>query len=50
MFAGRAGVDLTLDSIAKSSSLEDITEALFNEELGAVFQVRVSDETNFKRW
>ncbi|MCQ6512958.1 hypothetical protein NPN18_24635, partial [Vibrio parahaemolyticus] len=24
-------------------------DALFNEELGAVFQIRKSDETNFKR-
>ncbi|RYP49595.1 hypothetical protein DL768_004716 [Monosporascus sp. mg162] len=49
MFAGRVGVELILNNIAKSNSLEDITEALFNEELGAVFQVRASDETNFKR-
>ncbi|KAL1867642.1 hypothetical protein VTK73DRAFT_4065 [Phialemonium thermophilum] len=49
MFAGRVGVDLMLDNIAKSGSLKDVTEALFNEELGAVFQVRKSDEINFKR-
>ncbi|ORY57276.1 CobB/CobQ-like glutamine amidotransferase domain-containing protein [Pseudomassariella vexata] len=49
MFAGRCGVDVMLDGISKSSNLADMTEALFNEELGAVFQVRASDEVNFKR-
>ncbi|OTB05855.1 hypothetical protein M426DRAFT_319541 [Hypoxylon sp. CI-4A] len=49
MFAGRCGVDLMMDGIAKSGSIEDMVDALFNEELGAVFQVRASDETNFKR-
>ena len=49
MFAGRCGAEIMVDSIAKSSSLSHITEALFNEELGAVFQVRKSDETNFIR-
>ncbi|KAF4585866.1 Phosphoribosylformylglycinamidine synthase [Ophiocordyceps camponoti-floridani] len=49
MFAGRCGVDMMMDGISKSSRLEDMLPALFNEELGAVFQVRVSDEINFKR-
>ncbi|KAI0471077.1 phosphoribosylformylglycinamidin [Xylariaceae sp. FL0804] len=49
MFAGRCGVDLMMDGIAKSSSLADLISALFSEELGAVFQVRKSDETNFQR-
>ena len=49
MFAGRCGVDLIMDGISKSGGLADITDALFNEELGAVFQVRASDEINFKR-
>ncbi|EEY14013.1 phosphoribosylformylglycinamidine synthase [Verticillium alfalfae VaMs.102] len=49
MFAGRCGVELLLDGVAKSGSAADVLEALFNEELGAVFQVRKSDETNFKR-
>ncbi|KAK3353210.1 CobB/CobQ-like glutamine amidotransferase domain-containing protein [Lasiosphaeria hispida] len=49
MFAGRCGADLTMDEISNSGSLADMTEALFNEELGAVFQVRASDEINFKR-
>ncbi|KAI0840262.1 phosphoribosylformylglycinamidin [Hypoxylon sp. FL0890] len=49
MFAGRCGVDLMMDGIASSDSITDMIDALFNEELGAVFQVRASDETNFKR-
>ena len=49
MFAGRCGVDLMMDGIAASGSLSDMVDALFNEELGAVFQVRASDEINFKR-
>ncbi|HEY8035198.1 MAG TPA: phosphoribosylformylglycinamidine synthase [Methylobacter sp.] len=38
MFASRLGVTLTLDSLG-----EDVLAALFNEELGAVLQVRQSD-------
>ncbi|PFH57963.1 hypothetical protein XA68_14342 [Ophiocordyceps unilateralis] len=49
MFAGRCGVDMMMDGIAKSSRPADMLPALFNEELGAVFQVRASDEINFKR-
>ncbi|KAK1780074.1 CobB/CobQ-like glutamine amidotransferase domain-containing protein [Copromyces sp. CBS 386.78] len=49
MFAGRCGVDLTLDGVSQSGSLADLTDALFNEELGAVFQIRAGDEINFKR-
>ncbi|KAK8087358.1 hypothetical protein PG994_002332 [Apiospora phragmitis] len=49
MFAGRCGVSMFLDDVAKSGSLKDMTETLFNEELGAVFQIRAKDETNFKR-
>lgn len=49
MFAGRCGVSLTMDSLSKSNSLADLTEVLFNEELGAVFQIRKWDEINFKR-
>jgi phosphoribosylformylglycinamidine synthase len=49
MFAGRCGVDLMMDGIAASGGLSDMVDALFNEELGAVFQVRASDEVNFKR-
>ncbi|RDA88531.1 hypothetical protein CP532_6634 [Ophiocordyceps camponoti-leonardi (nom. inval.)] len=49
MFAGRCGVDIMMDGIAKSGRPADMLTALFNEELGAVFQVRASDEVNFKR-
>lgn len=49
MFAGRCGAEIMLDGIAKSNHLTDILDALFNEELGAVFQVRKSDEINFNR-
>lgn len=49
MFAGRCGAELMIDNITKSSSTSHVLEALFNEELGAVFQVRKSDETNFIR-
>lgn len=49
MFAGRCGADITLDGVSKSGSAADILDALFSEELGAVFQVRKSDEINFKR-
>ncbi|PTB75103.1 phosphoribosylformylglycinamidin [Trichoderma longibrachiatum ATCC 18648] len=49
MFAGRCGVDMMLDGIAKSGKPEDIIDAMFNEELGAVFQIRTEDEMNFKR-
>lgn len=49
MFAGRCGVDMMMDGISKSGRASDMVEALFNEELGAVFQVRAEDEINFKR-
>lgn len=49
MFAGRCGADIMLDGISKSGSAADMIDALFNEELGAVFQVRAEDEINFKR-
>ena len=49
MFAGRCGAELLIDNITKSSSTTHILETLFHEELGAVFQVRKSDEINFNR-
>lgn len=48
-FAGRCGLEIMLDTFCPSTSTSDIMEALFNEELGAVFQVRKSDEINFIR-
>lgn len=47
MFAGRCGADISLDGIARSES--HIPESLFNEELGAVFQIRKGDEIDFNK-
>lgn len=49
MFAGRCGLDVMLDDIADSAKPADALKTLFNEELGAVFQVRKQDETEFHR-
>ncbi|KAF2125328.1 phosphoribosylformylglycinamidine synthase-like protein [Dothidotthia symphoricarpi CBS 119687] len=49
MFAGRCGLEIMLDGVARSSEPKDMLEALFNEELGAVFQVRKKDEIAFNR-
>jgi phosphoribosylformylglycinamidine synthase len=48
MFAGRCGVELMLDDLQKNSDTGSCIETLFNEELGAVFQVRKKDETQFR--
>jgi len=47
MFAGRCGADISIDNIAGSTS--DALETLFNEEIGAVFQIRNGDRTKFNR-
>ncbi|KAH6900817.1 CobB/CobQ-like glutamine amidotransferase domain-containing protein [Thelonectria olida] len=47
MFAGRCAAELSLDNIAESD--DKVLDTLFNEELGAVFQIRRGDETKFKR-
>ena len=47
-FAGRCGVEILLDGVCASSGTRDLIECLFNEELGAVFQVRKADEMKFK--
>ncbi|KAH8732094.1 phosphoribosylformylglycinamidine synthase [Phaeosphaeriaceae sp. PMI808] len=49
MFAGRCGLEVMLDGIASSSEPKDVLEALFNEELGAVFQIKKTDEVAFNR-
>ena len=49
MFAGRCGLEIMLDGISPSPNVEDVVEALFNEELGAVFQVQKKDEMEFHR-
>ncbi|KAL8358660.1 hypothetical protein RB601_009851 [Gaeumannomyces tritici] len=48
MFAGRCGADIEIDDLIKSGSVTDILDTLFNEELGAVFQVRKAHEQRFK--
>lgn len=47
--AGRCSIDADLTSLCNSSDPSHCIPALFTEELGAVFQVRKSDETNFHR-
>ena len=48
MFAGRCGVHMNLDGVARSGRAHDVIEALFNEELGAVFQIRKKDVHEFR--
>ena len=48
MFAGRCGVNLMLDKISASSRPQDLIQTLFNEELGAVFQIHKKDENEFR--
>jgi phosphoribosylformylglycinamidine synthase len=48
-FAGRVGIEVYLDDVAHSSITNHVVEAMFNEELGAVFQVRKSDLIEFNR-
>lgn len=48
MFAGRCGVQIMLDGICKSSDTRHAVETLFNEELGAVFQIRKKHENIFR--
>ncbi|KAI7971699.1 hypothetical protein EIK77_002700 [Talaromyces pinophilus] len=48
MFAGRCGVEIMLDDLQKAGDIQSTVETLFNEELGAVFQVRKSDEIQFR--
>lgn len=47
MFAGRCGLEITLDEISNGIEGGNMVKALFNEELGAVFQVRKKDEADF---
>ncbi|KAK5695245.1 phosphoribosylformylglycinamidine synthase [Elasticomyces elasticus] len=48
MFAGRCGLDIMLDNVVKSGRPQDLVETLFNEELGAVFQIRKKHENEFR--
>ncbi|KAH7311545.1 CobB/CobQ-like glutamine amidotransferase domain-containing protein [Stachybotrys elegans] len=47
MFAGRCGAEFSLDNLARSEA--EVLDVLFNEELGAVFQVRARDEKKFNK-
>ena len=42
-FAGRCGLEATIDNITGDALVGDALEILFNEELGAVIQVRASE-------
>lgn len=48
MFAGRCGMNVILDRLTKFGRPQDLIETLFNEELGAVFQIRKKDENEFR--
>ena len=48
-FASRCGLEIMLDSICTSTNTRDVLNSLFNEELGAVFQVRKAHEIDFHR-
>ncbi|KIW79730.1 phosphoribosylformylglycinamidine synthase [Fonsecaea pedrosoi CBS 271.37] len=47
-FAGRCGIEIMINDICPTPNTPDVISTLFNEELGAVFQVRKSDENHFK--
>ncbi|KAG7089486.1 hypothetical protein E1B28_011166 [Marasmius oreades] len=50
-FAGRCGIEISLDSVVQddvTKEEEALVRALFNEELGALFQIRKRDLAKFK--
>jgi len=49
MFAGRCGIEIMLDNLTKEIETKSLVATFFNEELGAVFQVRKKDEIEFHR-
>ncbi|KAJ3322703.1 hypothetical protein HDV06_002754 [Boothiomyces sp. JEL0866] len=49
-FAGHVGCDLDISSYLSSSEHGDVISALFNEELGAVVQIKEKDLQNFKNY
>ncbi|KAI1122484.1 CobB/CobQ-like glutamine amidotransferase domain-containing protein [Nemania abortiva] len=49
IFAGRCAAEIYIDELVTSDSDSNVLDALFNEELGAVFQVRKSEEARFRR-
>ncbi|KAF2095979.1 phosphoribosylformylglycinamidine synthase [Rhizodiscina lignyota] len=48
-FAGRCGISVMLDEVCNGSNTASLIEGLFNEELGAIFQIRKKDEVKFQR-
>ncbi|KAL6721529.1 phosphoribosylformylglycinamidine synthase [Lecanora helva] len=50
MFAGGCGVQVVIDEICQNvNETSEVLQSLFNEELGAVFQIRKEDEIDFHR-
>ncbi|KAI8629752.1 CobB/CobQ-like glutamine amidotransferase domain-containing protein [Xylariaceae sp. FL1651] len=49
VFAGRCAAEIYIDELVAVGSESNVLDALFNEELGAVFQVRKSHEAQFRR-
>ena len=49
MFAGHCRVNLMVDAVCRTTDTAHFLSSLFNEELGAVFQVRKRDEIHFHR-
>jgi phosphoribosylformylglycinamidine synthase len=47
-FAGRVGFNIDISAFTKSSAKADLLSSLFNEELGAVVQVKTSEIGRFK--
>ncbi|KAF3930373.1 hypothetical protein AA313_de0202078 [Arthrobotrys entomopaga] len=46
-FAGRCGLDIELDGLIQDEQEADVVETLFNEELGAVFQIKQTNMDKF---
>ncbi|KAI1420277.1 CobB/CobQ-like glutamine amidotransferase domain-containing protein [Xylaria sp. FL1777] len=49
IFAGRSAAEIYIDELVPFDSESNVLDTLFNEELGALFQVRKSDEARFRR-
>lgn len=48
-FAGRCGIEVMLDGLCLTADTKQVVEVLFNEELGAVFQVTKKQEQLFQK-
>lgn len=49
MSAGQCGLEIEADDLCAHASMKDIVETFFNEELGAIFQIRKKNEADFRR-